>query len=179
MTQDVRQWLAEIKSLQQKLTEAHQERDQAYASAANWRSLYEAEAKQRRTEANLAQQTIALLKAELAELQAAPATEATRPEDIALIQSDVARLQSTPELKQRLVQALLECDRLTHALRAEQAAHTQTRRGLTTALGDTVEMLTKERMVRSQHSSTPPAAATGVTKFESAKTPSLELPPFD
>ena len=55
--QDIKQWLAEIKALQQKLAQANQERDEAYASAANWRSLYETEAKQRRTEAVLARQT--------------------------------------------------------------------------------------------------------------------------
>ncbi len=65
MTQDVRQWLGEIKHLQQKLAEAHKERDEAFASAANWRHLYETEAKQRRTEAALMQQSIDALKAEL------------------------------------------------------------------------------------------------------------------
>lgn len=35
MSQDVRQWLLEIKALQQKLAEVNQERDQAYTSAAN------------------------------------------------------------------------------------------------------------------------------------------------
>jgi hypothetical protein len=33
MTQDVRQWLAEIKHLQQKIAEACQERDEAYANS--------------------------------------------------------------------------------------------------------------------------------------------------
>ena len=72
MTQDVRQWLAEIKTLQQKLTETQKERDEAYASAANWRNLYETEAKQRRTESRLAQQAIGSLKEELQSLQALP-----------------------------------------------------------------------------------------------------------
>ena len=62
MTYDVSQWLAEIKTLKQQLAEATQEREQAHASAANWRQLYETEAQQRRSEFNLAQQTIEQLK---------------------------------------------------------------------------------------------------------------------
>lgn len=65
----VQQWLAEIKGLQQKLLEVQQEREQAYASAANWRNLYEIEAKQRRAEAQTSQAAIAALQAELTAYQ--------------------------------------------------------------------------------------------------------------
>jgi hypothetical protein len=43
MTYDVSQWLAEIKALKQQLATASQESEQAHASAANWRQLYETE----------------------------------------------------------------------------------------------------------------------------------------
>jgi uncharacterized coiled-coil DUF342 family protein len=149
MTNDVRQWLAEIKTLQQKLTETRQERDEAYASASNWRNLYETEAKQRRIEANLAQQTIAALKAELQQLQT-PAATSDVDQSRSTIQFDVAKLQTLEELKERLMTALMECDRLTQALKAEQIRHEQTRRGLTTALGDTMDILNRERASRPQ-----------------------------
>ena len=51
------------------------------------------------------------------------------------------------ELRSRLIQALQECDRLTQALQTEQADHTQTRKNLTTALGDAIATLSKERLL--------------------------------
>ncbi|MEO1385772.1 MAG: hypothetical protein AAFV85_00190 [Cyanobacteria bacterium J06634_6] len=38
-----------------------------------------------------------------------------------------------------------ECDRLKSLLKAEQAEHEKTRESLTAALGDAVDLLTKER----------------------------------
>lgn len=148
MTQDVRQWLTEIKSLQQKLVELQQERDEAHASASKWRDLYETEAKQRRTETNLTRQTIDGLKAQIQESQdiLQPGTDLEHQRSA--IQQQVERLDDIAELKQRLTTALLECDRLTQVLRCEQAAHAQTRKSLTTALGDTVDMLAQERAAR-------------------------------
>lgn len=185
MSQDVRQWLAEIKTLQQKLATAHQERDEAYASATSWRNLYETEAKQRRTEANLSRQAIEALTAELEDLRNLSQLEAETPEKRREIQTEIARLHNVKEIQQRLVEALLECERLKAALRAEQTAHTQTRHSLTAALGDTVDMLTKERGVRSQTEDPLPngsraASASPIDQPPiSSKTPSLELPQFD
>lgn len=178
MTQDVRQWLAEIKSLQQKLVEAHQERDEAYASASKWRSLYETEAKQRRTDASLARQTIDSLKLELDRLRGLPTT----PDGAALnpaAQQEIAQLQSLEALQQRLIQAMTECNRLGQALKTEQAEHSKTRSSLTTALGDTVDMLTRQRSgeesFAAPNASTPDPNGAAPT----AKTPSLELPTLD
>jgi len=50
---------------------------------------------------------------------------------------------SPTELKERLVAVLAERDRLAQALEAEQANHAQTRKSLTTALGDAIDMLSK------------------------------------
>lgn len=144
MTQDVRQWLAEIKNLQQKLDAAHRERDEAYGSAANWRSLYETEAQQRRNDAAVAQQRLDALTAELAQMQSdkLPVLEEGNAPDN--LRQQVATL-SMEELRATLVQALVECDRLSQALTAEQENHAKTRQELTAALGDTIEQLSRAR----------------------------------
>ncbi|HEY9646978.1 MAG TPA: hypothetical protein V6C88_11440 [Chroococcidiopsis sp.] len=161
MSHDVRQWLAEIKALQQKLAEARQECDEAYRGASNWRKLYETEAQQRRTETHLAQQTIAGLKAELQRLQGGFSETDASEADIAAIQDNVAQLQTVDDLQKSLVQVLTERDRLQQQLKAEQLDHERTRKALTSALGDTVDLLSKERAQRNgaaeSSSATPPA----------------------
>lgn len=147
MSEDIRQWLAEIKGLQQKLGEVQQERDQAYHSAANWRNLYETEAKQRRNDTEAANETIAALKAELA-AQQPPSPDA--PEHAELLRQQVEQWQTVEELKMQLMQAWLERDQLRQALEAEQQAHAQTRQDLTTALGDTMDLLAKARAAQRQ-----------------------------
>ncbi|MBD3880581.1 hypothetical protein IFO70_02300 [Phormidium tenue FACHB-886] len=137
--QEIKQWLAEIKALQQKLAEALQERDTAYASAANWRSLYETEAKQRRTEAAIARQTIEAIKAELEALQ----YTSTAAEIPAALQQQIAQTTDISALQAQLAEALLERDRLSQTLRAEQTAHVATRQQLTTALGDAIDQLNR------------------------------------
>ncbi|MBE9181668.1 hypothetical protein IQ268_24185 [Oculatella sp. LEGE 06141] len=163
MTNDVRQWLTEIKTLQQKLAEARQERDEAYASASNWRNLYETEAKQRRVEANLARQTIDALKATVQQLQAPLLDDDDSMNLSAAVQQDLAHVQTVEELKERLIKTVMECDRLTQALKIEQTNHAQTRQGLTTALGDTMDMLTHERNLRQQTNTAISKAASGST----------------
>ncbi|WP_448604103.1 hypothetical protein [Thermoleptolyngbya sp.] len=144
MSQDVRQWLAEIKHLQHKLESAYKERDEALSSAANWRRLYETEAQQRRTEANLSQQAIADLKDRLQRAQSHPLPKLTGDVPPAIAQQ-IASLDTLESLQQALAQALVECDRLAQALRVEQSDHDQTRKSLTAALGETVDRLAKER----------------------------------
>ncbi|MBF2047709.1 MAG: hypothetical protein EDM05_034310 [Leptolyngbya sp. IPPAS B-1204] len=151
MTQDIRQWLAEIKALQQKLAEVQQERDQAYISAANWRNLYETEAKQRRADLQAAQDTIAALQVELA-AQQRPTPDASNYG--AILHQQVEQWQTPEELKAHLMQALLDCDRLVQELEAERQAHTQTRQDLTTALGDTMDLLAKARARKQERSAT-------------------------
>lgn len=154
MTQDVRPWLIEIKSLQEKLDALQQERDEAYASAANWRNLYETEAKQRRTDANLAQQKLGALQAEIQQMREFPTT-GMDADTVSFIQQEVSQIAGVEELQVALVRALTQCDRLVNTLKAEQAAHSQTRKSLTTALGDTVDLLAKERTTRKQKSRQP------------------------
>lgn len=180
MTHDVRQWLGEIKSLQQKLAEAHQERDEAYASAANWRKLYETEAQQRRTEANLSKQSQEQLKAEIQRLQGFALGVSGNGDMPPEIRQRVEQIQAPDELRQALMQVMIECDRLTKALKHEQAEHNQTRKSLTSALGDTMDLLTKERNQSATHSADPiKAQSEAVTAPAAAKSPSLELPTLD
>jgi seryl-tRNA synthetase len=166
MTHDVQQWLNEIKALQQKMAELAQERDEAHATAEHWRELYNTEAQQRRTEAKLAQQTIASLKLEMQRLQAglpnlphpqAPdQTPAITQKVEAFLEAvheeapfaNLADSSESAQLKTKLSQLFQERDgllqeltRLSEALKAEQQAHRETRQSLTTALGDTMDRL--------------------------------------
>lgn len=182
MTQDVRQWLAEIKSLQQKLTEAQQERDQARQSEASWRNLYETEARQRRTEAKLAKQKISALQSELSALTGdavslgAPLSSAENLSSDRL-QQQIGELNSIEAVQNRLSEMLGEIDRLRQSLRSEQAAHQQTRVELTAALGDAIDRLTQER---ARNSSQPESLSDELSAvLPPAKGPSLELPQFE
>ncbi len=147
MTDDVRKWLAEIRDLKAKVDSVQQEREQAYQSADKWRTLYETEAKQRRTDANLARQQIEMLQSELQQLRDfryGRSTSKGNSEPDQDLRSQIEQL-SPDQLQDRLLKALKECDRLAAALKTEQANHAQTRDSLTTALGDTVDLLTKGR----------------------------------
>ncbi len=122
MPHDVTQWIAEVRTLQHQLADARRERDQAYNSAANWRRLYENEARQRRQE-------VAQFEAQMTTLQASdPATSAA---------GLGAGGESSPSLK--AMQQHIET--LTQQLEAERLAHAQTRQSLTAALGDTFDRL--------------------------------------
>ena len=139
MTQEITRWLTEIRTLQQQLEAARQERDQAYQSAANWRQLYDAEAKQRRAEVEDLQTTAATLRTELAARRAYQGDAIAA--EIADQQLGTPDLQSVEGLRTELVKALRVCDRLQKSLEAEQADHAETRKTLTSALGETIDAL--------------------------------------
>ncbi|NJK39161.1 MAG: hypothetical protein HC835_19275 [Oscillatoriales cyanobacterium RM2_1_1] len=150
MTQDVRQWLTEIKQLKQQLAETLRDRDAAQASAEQWRQLYNTEAQQRREEAKRHQEAATALKVEMNRLQAeflGPKHElATR----AASHREVGQLKTPEEFKAKLLETILERDHLREQMRQlnesldqEKANHLQTRNSLTTALGDTVDLLTR------------------------------------
>jgi chromosome segregation ATPase len=146
MSNEVTQWLAQIKALKQQLADSVSDRDAAYESAANWRQLYTNEAQQRRTEARLAQEQIETLKAQIQQLQGdSSRLKADDPEAASAIEQEVAQLQTLEELKAKLKEVLAERDRLMDALKIEQANHAQTRKSLTAVIGDTIDQLTKER----------------------------------
>ncbi|TVQ08540.1 MAG: hypothetical protein EA368_11610 [Leptolyngbya sp. DLM2.Bin27] len=129
MSQDLTQWIAEVRTLQQQLVATQKERDQAFNSAANWRRLYEIEARQRREESAEFQAQIEALQHSLA---ATPG---------AVLEKDLAAVSSLQGLQQRLDGLVQQCQELTQRLQAEQAAHAQTRQTLTAALGDTFDAL--------------------------------------
>ncbi|MEG4989364.1 hypothetical protein QUB08_27020 [Microcoleus sp. BR0-C5] len=150
MAQDVRQWLDEIKRLQQQLTEVSRDRDEAGESAAQWRQLYNTEAEQRRNDAKLTQQSIASLEAQIQQLQNFSPIMPEGDDGGVARQQEVAQLQTVGELKAKLAEVLEERDRaieqvkqLTQALKQEEARHAETSKNLTSALGDAVDLLTK------------------------------------
>lgn len=141
MAYDVSQWLAEIRTLQRQLADAQKERDQAYASAANWRRLYETEARQRRTEVEEMRSHLQALESQLDSAQnpanLAPPGELGAPSRL---------LANGAEPLQAKMEELLHlCQSLRQQLEAEKTAHAQTRQTLTTALGDTFDMLKPEK----------------------------------
>jgi chromosome segregation ATPase len=150
MAQDVRQWLDEIKRLQQQLTEVSRDRDEAGESAAQWRQLYNTEAEQRRNDAKLTQQSIANLEAQIEQSQNFSPNVSEGDEAGISRQQEVEELQTVGELKTKLAEVLQERDRafeqikqLTQALKQEAARHAETSKNLTSALGDAVDLLTK------------------------------------
>lgn len=143
MSQEVVRWLNEVKDLKQQLQQAREAEAAAHASADNWRKLYETEAQQRQTEAKLMQQTIDQLRAEIDELKSLPHGAATTPVSQVAIDQAVYQLQTPDELRTKLIEVWADRDRLAQDLKIEQANHAQTRKNLTMALGDTVDMLTK------------------------------------
>lgn len=146
MSNDVTQWLAEIKELKQQLVDAMQDRNAAYESADKWRQLYNNEAQQRRTEAKLAQQQVESLKAQIRKLQGEIPSQTEDDAAAALaIEQELATLETFEELKEKLKEIMGERDRLFEALRTEQTNHVQTRKSLTAVIGDTIDQLAKER----------------------------------
>jgi hypothetical protein len=147
---DVVQWLNEIQDLQQKLEVARTSEAAAIASADNWRKRYETEAIQRRNDTDAMRQLIQELRATIESLQSdAEKPSMATPVERATIAGQIDQL-SSDEMKTQLLQVWTERDRLTELseqlaadLKTEQEDHAQTRKNLTTALGDTVDMLTK------------------------------------
>ena len=129
MSQDLTQWITEVRTLQRQLADTQKDRDQAYNSAANWPRLYETEARQRREEAAEFQTQLQALQQRL---DADPG---------AVLEKDLATVGSLQGLQERLDGLVQQCQDLAQRLQAEQAAHAQTRQTLTAALGDTFDAL--------------------------------------
>ena len=162
MTNEVSQWLAEIKTLQRQLAEIRQERDQAYASATNWRKLYESEAQQRRDSTEQSQMRIQALTQTLNSYQGDAPNEA----DLQAVIDRVDQIEGVAELRSQLIEALKLCDQLSRRLKHEQTSHEQTRQSLTTALGDAIDLLAKEQPT--------PATSPSATSENTDSTPSAD-----
>jgi predicted nucleic acid-binding Zn-ribbon protein len=115
MSQEVVQWLNQIKALERQIADLQAELAQSNASGDKWRQLYETEAQQRRQESVAMQAETTQLQTTIAQLQTA------------VVPTDVAQ----------------ERDRLATSLATEKASHEQTRKDLTTALSDAMELLSK------------------------------------
>ena len=138
-------WLAEIQELKQQLVEQQRDRDAAWESAQKWRKLYNTEAEQRRTDADLSQKAIASLKIELHKLKGIDGTILVDSETTTAIIEEIQQIQSVQELQAKLIAVTKERDRLLQALKTEQENHAQTRKSLTTALGDAIDSLARQR----------------------------------
>jgi regulator of replication initiation timing len=192
MSQDIAQWLAEIKSLQQQVAQLQQEYEEAQSRIDRWRELYNQEAEQRRKETKVYQDMIDTLQSEIQLWKQGGKSPEERAATERQLWQELNRLE-TDEIKQKLLEAIAQIDqgkaeaeRLREALSAEQIAHEQTRKSLTTALGDTVELLTqaqeaakKKRPEPSLPGSSLPSSDQPATWKPSAKNPLLQLPPLD
>ncbi len=185
MAQDVRQWLDEIKRLKQQLTQVQRDRDAAIESANQWRQLYSTEAQQRREEVKRHQDTITTLRSQLEQLQQKFSLPQSEIFSKVMINREIERLTSEDELKAKLVEVMLERDRardqirqLSESLEQEKANHLETRNSLTTALGDTVDLLTKAKSKPSSSSTEtkPKLELLPPEAFEEASTSYIQLP---
>ncbi|MBO3458163.1 hypothetical protein G7B40_017525 [Aetokthonos hydrillicola Thurmond2011] len=146
MSQELTQeWLAEIKALRKQITELLSERDTWWKSAEKWQKLYNTEAEQRRKDAQMSQQAIASLKTEIGKLKGVDQVEPNDTTTAAAISQEISGINSIDELKAKLISVITERDRLLLLLKNEQDNHAQTRKSLTTALGDAIDSLTKQR----------------------------------
>ncbi|MGF1677378.1 MAG: hypothetical protein ACFCUV_27370 [Rivularia sp. (in: cyanobacteria)] len=146
MSEDLtQQWLTEIQALKQQIAQLQAERIATWESTEKWRKLYNIEAEQRRNDAQLFQQTIASLKAEIQKLKGIEDATLPDSETVTAIQQEVAQLTTVEDLKTKLTLTMKERDRLLQALKTEQENHLQTRKSLTTALGDAIDGLKRQK----------------------------------
>ncbi|ALB41327.1 MULTISPECIES: hypothetical protein [Nostocales] len=144
MTQDLTQkWLTEIQSLTQQMTKFQRERDEAWESSQKWRQLYNTEAEQRRVDAKMHQEAMVSIKAEVQKFSVVNGETGT--DMTTAIQQEISQFNSIEELQTQLLEVIQERDCLLQALKLEQENHAQTRKSLTTALGDAIDSLARLR----------------------------------
>ena len=146
MSQDLtQQWLTEIQSLKQNIVDLQTQLTTAWESSDKWRKLYNTESEQRRADVQSLQQTIASLKSEIQQIKGIEDGKLPDAQTATKIQDEVEKLNSITELKAKLISIMKERDRLQQTLKAEQDMHIQTRKSLTTALGDAIDGLKQQR----------------------------------
>ncbi len=178
MNSETLQWLTEIQALQQQVMVLQAARDEMAATAQRWQKLYETEAQQRRSDAAAAQATIAQLRADLAAQSPLGGNGKTENGDqsadgampmwLTTLQAQGDCAQTLTEAQAAFQSLWLACTtlqqrvvQLSYDLAREQAAHQQTRKTLTLALGDTIDLLTQERQKYSLHAVPSPAPSLG------------------
>ena len=157
MTQDITPWLNEIKALQEKIVELQTELNSAQDSASQWRQLYNIEAQQRRNESQQSQETIDNLKTKVHQLQSFSLVKEDRNETLTNIEHQIEHLQTLAEFKAKIIEVIQERDRaveevqkLTTTLKQEQTNHANTRKSLTNALADAVDLLAKAKVTKQE-----------------------------
>ena len=148
--EQVTQWIGEIQTLKQQVTDLKRDRDAAYQAADAWQARYTTEAQQRRADREQFQQQQTRLQGEVDRLRGNPDAVLDGWEPLGEAASVGAALPaSTPAT---LAEAQIECRQLreqlaqlVRQLQAEREAHDRTRRDLTTALGDAIDALERER----------------------------------
>jgi chromosome segregation ATPase len=139
MSQELTQWIAEVRTLQRQLADTRKERDQAYNSAANWQRLYETEARQRREETESLRSQVRILRGQLQQAEAKG--RAVNNE----VRHQLESVDSADRGQAQLEALMARCQELTNQLEAEKEAHAKTLKSLTAALGDTFDTLTSEK----------------------------------
>ncbi|WP_254174804.1 hypothetical protein [Planktothrix pseudagardhii] len=192
MTQDVRQWLDEIKRLKQQLAQTQRDLNAAIESSDQWRQRYNIEAQQRRQEAQRYLEQVGELRGELERWQRLSPLPNELQVRVA-VRQEMDQLKTLDEVKAKLIEAMLERDRsreqihqLMEALEAEKAAHLDTRNSLTTALGDTVDLLTKaQNQPQSTTTVLPtlianqPEYSSSIPQLPETQQPLPQLPPIE
>ncbi|MDB9315511.1 hypothetical protein PN462_20525 [Spirulina sp. CS-785/01] len=146
MSEELMQWLAEIRTLRQQLAQVERDRNAAQESATHWRKLYNIEARQRRTEAQLAADDLQQVTEQLHQLQGTLTPENVNQNGIeAAIEAELVSLQTQEDYKRKLIEVIQERDRALEALKQEQENHIETRRNLTAVIGDTIDQLNRLR----------------------------------
>lgn len=139
MAQELTQWIAEVRTLQRQLADTRKDRDQAYNSAANWQRLYETEARQRREEIEALRSQLRTLQAQLHQAEAKGSTVGRE------LRQNLGTADSLDGVQSQLEGLVCRCQALTEQLEAEKAAHAQTLKSLTAALGDAFDTLAPEK----------------------------------
>ena len=136
---EVVQWLNEIKLLQQQVRDITIELSTAQQNADLWRSRYETEGQQRRNDVTTRQDQINKLQAEIAQLRTQPEFSTTLSDDAIALQ--INGITSMSSLQGKLFEVWTDRDNVLAALKKEQLAHEKTKKDLTMALADAMDIL--------------------------------------
>lgn len=140
---EVVQWLNEIKSLQQQVRDLTLELSTAQQNEDSWRSRYETEGQQRRSDVTTRQDQINKLQAEIAQLRTQPEFSTTLSDDAIALQ--INGITSMSALQNKLFEVWTGRDNVLAALKKEQLAHEKTKKDLTMALADAMDVLTPKK----------------------------------
>jgi predicted nucleic acid-binding Zn-ribbon protein len=140
---EVIQWLNEVKLLQQQVKDLNAELLVATQNADAWRSRYDTEGQQRRSESASAQSKIGKLMDQVAQLLANPELSTELGDDAIAVQ--IKGLISMSDLQSKLFEVWTDRDKAIAALKAEQSAHEKTKKDLTMALADAMDVLTPKK----------------------------------